>query len=60
MRQFSIVTRINIALACIVILAVSTMLWSYWLSDKTEHDAHAVNIAGSLRMQTYRMAWLVE
>lgn len=60
MRQFSIVTRINVALACIVILAVSTMLWSYWLSDKTEHDAHAVNIAGSLRMQTYRMAWLVE
>lgn len=60
MRQFSIVTRINVALACIVILAVSTMLWLYWLSDKTEHDAHAVNIAGSLRMQTYRMAWLVE
>ena len=60
MRQFSIVTRINIALTCIVGLAVSTMLFSYWLSDKTEHDAHAVNIAGSLRMQTYRMAWLVE
>ena len=58
MRQFSIVTRINIALACIVMLAVGTMLASYWLSDKTDNDAHAVNVAGSLRMQTYRMAWL--
>ena len=58
MRQFSIVTRINIALACIVMLAVGTMLASYWLSDKTDSDAHAVNVAGSLRMQSYRMAWL--
>ncbi|WP_019674505.1 ATP-binding protein [Arsukibacterium perlucidum] len=58
MRQFSIVTRINIALACIVTLAIGTMLASYWLSDKAGNDAHAVNIAGSLRMQSYRMAWL--
>ncbi|SEH73293.1 two-component system, NarL family, nitrate/nitrite sensor histidine kinase NarX [Rheinheimera pacifica] len=58
MRQFSIVTRINIALACIVTLAIGTMLASYWLSDKTDNDAHAVNVAGSLRMQSYRMAWL--
>lgn len=58
MRQFSIVTRINIALACIVTLAIGTMLVSYWLSDKTESDAHAVNVAGSLRMQSYRLAWL--
>ncbi|MGP9801489.1 ATP-binding protein [Rheinheimera sp. NSM] len=58
MRQFSIVTRINIALACIVTLAIGTMLASYWLSDKTDSDAHAVNVAGSLRMQSYRLAWL--
>ena len=58
MRQFSIVTRINIALACIVTLAIGTMLVSYWLSDRTQNDAHSVNIAGSLRMQSYRMAWL--
>ena len=60
MRQFSIVTRINIALACIVTLAIGTMLASYWLSDKTDSDAHAVNVAGSLRMQSYRMAWLTQ
>ncbi|MBU1308939.1 MAG: type IV pili methyl-accepting chemotaxis transducer N-terminal domain-containing protein, partial [Gammaproteobacteria bacterium] len=60
MRQFSIVSRINIALACIVTLAIGTMLASYWLSDKTDNDAHAVNVAGSLRMQSYRMAWLTQ
>ena len=60
MRQFSIVTRINIALACIVTLAVGTMLASYWLSDKTDNDAYAVNVAGSLRMQSYRLAWLAQ
>jgi two-component system nitrate/nitrite sensor histidine kinase NarX len=58
MRQFSIVTRINIALAFIVTLAVGTMLASYWLSDKTENDAYAMNVAGSLRMQSYRIIWL--
>ncbi|MCT8124960.1 type IV pili methyl-accepting chemotaxis transducer N-terminal domain-containing protein [Alishewanella sp. BS5-314] len=58
MRTFSIVTRINIALACIVTLALSTMMVSYWLSDKADSDAHAVNVAGSLRMQSYRLAWL--
>ncbi|MCC5852815.1 MAG: HAMP domain-containing protein [Alkalimonas sp.] len=58
MRPFSVVTRINIALACIVTLALTTMMVSYWLSDKADSDAHAVNVAGSLRMQSYRLAWL--
>ncbi|MDD4862849.1 MAG: type IV pili methyl-accepting chemotaxis transducer N-terminal domain-containing protein [Alishewanella agri] len=58
MRTFSIVTRINIALACIVTLALGTMMVSYWLSDRADSDAHAINVAGSLRMQSYRLAWL--
>ncbi|WP_438863316.1 ATP-binding protein [Neptunicella sp.] len=58
MRPFSIVTRINIALACIVTLAIGTMLMSYWLSDKADNHAQAINSAGSLRMQTYRLGWL--
>ncbi|MEG3767841.1 ATP-binding protein [Alteromonas sp. 14N.309.X.WAT.G.H12] len=59
MRPFSsIVTRINIALACIVTLAIGTMLVSYWLSDKADSHAQAINKAGALRMQTYRLGWL--
>lgn len=60
MRNFSIISRINIALACIVTLALSTMVVSYWLSEKADSDAHAINVAGSLRMQTYRLAWLAQ
>ncbi len=34
------------------------MLISYWLSERAEHDSLAINIAGSLRMQSYRMGML--
>lgn len=58
MKEFSIVTRIGVALSCIVTLALGTMLISYWLSEKADSDALAINIAGSLRMQTYKVALL--
>ena len=58
MQKISIVTRISVALACIVSLAIGTILVSYWLSDKLDSYAQAINTAGSLRMQTYRLGWL--
>ncbi|MGI5310426.1 histidine kinase [Rheinheimera sp. WS51] len=58
MQKFSIVTRISVALACIVSLAIATILVSFWLSDKLDSHAQAINTAGSLRMQTYRLGWL--
>lgn len=58
MKKFSIVTRIGVALSCLVALALGTMLISYWLSEKADSDALAINIAGSLRMQTYKVALL--
>ncbi|MDN7124746.1 ATP-binding protein [Pseudidiomarina terrestris] len=57
MRQFSIVTRIGIALSLMVALTVGTLLASYWLSERADQDALAINKAGSLRMQSYRFAW---
>ena len=51
----SIIVRLNIALASIMILGISTMLVSYWLSEHAEQDPLAINIASSLRMQTYRI-----
>lgn len=59
MRQSSIVIRISMALACIVALSVATMLTSYWISDKADNDASAINIAGSLRLQSYRVGFLI-
>lgn len=54
----SIIVRISVALAGIVVLGMSTMLISYWLSERAENDSLAINVAGSLRMQTYRLGLL--
>lgn len=55
MRSTSLVLSIKLALAGIVALAALTMAASYWLSDRADSDAHAINLAGSLRMHTYRI-----
>ena len=55
MQQISVITRINLALGAIIVMAISTILVSYWLSDQADNDAYAINIAGSLRMHSYRM-----
>lgn len=54
-QKSSIIVRLNIAIASIMMLGISTMLISYWLSEHAEHDSLAINIAGSLRMQSYRI-----
>lgn len=58
MRQSSIVIRISLMLAGIVALSAATMLTSYWISDKADSDAWAINIAGSLRVQSYQVGLL--
>src|SRR5690554_2483247 len=57
MNKFSIVTRIGIALSAMVALTIVTLLASYWLSEKADHDALAINVAGSLRYQAYEYSW---
>ena len=54
----SIIVRVSAVLAGIVILGMSTMLISYWLSERAENDSLAINVAGSLRMQSYRLGLL--
>ncbi len=58
MKNFSVIQQLRFALVGIVLLAVSTMLLSCWLSQQAKDDALAMNIAGSLRMQTYKVALL--
>ncbi|WP_198411227.1 ATP-binding protein [Marinimicrobium alkaliphilum] len=59
MRQSSIVLRISMALAGIITLAAATMLTSYWIADRADSDAQAINLAGSLRMNSYKLAMLL-
>src|SRR5690554_6355494 len=55
MKPISIITRINLAMAAIIFMAISTILVSYWLSDQFDNDAYAINMSGFMRMQSYRM-----
>lgn len=55
MKQTSIITRMNLAMAAIIVMSISTIMVSYWLSDQADNDAYVVNIAGSMRMHSYRM-----
>ena len=56
MNNSSVITKINLSLTAIIVMAVSTILVTYWLSDQADNDAYAINVAGSLRMQSYRYA----
>lgn len=51
----SLVTRIAIHMVVISLMAITSILASYIISDRMKGDAAALNIAGSLRMQTFRI-----
>ncbi len=53
--QNSIVFRIGVMMTLIIALAIFSMLSSYFISDMADSDAAAVNLSGSLRMQSYKM-----
>ncbi len=51
----SIIFRMGALMVALVTLALASMLSSYFIADKAERDAEAVNLSGSLRMQSYRI-----
>lgn len=53
----SIVVRIGSALIGVALLSCTALLSSYWISHQSNHYAQAINLAGSLRMQSYKLAW---
>ncbi|WP_156887861.1 histidine kinase [Marinospirillum minutulum] len=55
MKRKSLVTRIAIHMVIISAMAITSILASYIISDRMKGDAAALNIAGSLRMQTFRI-----
>ncbi len=57
--QDSIVFRIGTMMSLIIALAIVSMLSSFLVSDMADNDAAAVNLSGSLRMQSYKMLSLL-
>jgi len=52
----SIILRSGLTMAGIVILALLSMTSSVFIAESSKGDATAINLAGSLRMQSYRIA----
>ncbi|WP_461482245.1 type IV pili methyl-accepting chemotaxis transducer N-terminal domain-containing protein [Porticoccus sp.] len=52
----SIAIQVLIPVVVIGLLALTSMLVSLLVTLHTQHDAEAINIAGSMRMQSYRIA----
>ncbi|TNE75894.1 MAG: HAMP domain-containing protein [Gammaproteobacteria bacterium] len=56
----SIAIQVLIPMLVIGLLALTSMLVSLLVTLNTQHDAEAINIAGSMRMQSYRIAVLLQ
>lgn len=56
----SLVFRTGATLAAIVLLALVSIVTSVVVPDRMAGDAEAINVAGSLRMQAYRIAMLLD
>lgn len=52
----SIVYKIGLMMFAISLLAVVSMTSSVFISDSAESDAYAINLSGTLRMQSYQIA----
>ena len=55
-NKHSLLLRLGVAMATIVLLAVVGMISSVFMADTSEGFAAAINQAGTLRMQSYRIS----
>ena len=56
----SLLLRLSLAMGAIALLAVAAMLSSVIIAEMTTGNAAAINQAGALRMQSYRLATLLQ
>lgn len=55
----SLISRLGVALAIVVLLFLANMLLSFLIAESSENDGVRINLAGSLRMKSYRMGTIV-
>ena len=55
----SITLQVAFPMVAIGLLALTSMLVTIMVTIYSEHDAEAINVAGSMRMQSYRIATLI-
>ncbi|WNO10736.1 histidine kinase [Teredinibacter sp. KSP-S5-2] len=51
----SVVARITILMAMVILITVTAIFFSVFISDRVDSDAAVINLSGSMRMHNYRM-----
>ena len=51
----SVMVYIKGSLVGIISLAITTLFASYWITELADLDAKAINLSGSLRMESYQL-----
>ena len=46
---------INLSLFTIIGIALLSIFFSFWMTEQADSDAHAINLSGSMRMQTFHI-----
>lgn len=56
-QQFlhSVMSYINLSLFTIIGITLVSIFYSFWMTEQADTDAHAINLSGSMRMQTYHI-----
>ncbi len=55
----SVMNYINLSLFAIIGIALVSIFFSFWITEKTDSDARAINLSGSMRMQTFHIGMSV-
>lgn len=58
--RYSVVGRLILGVSAITVSSVIALILSWQIASSNQHYAEAINVAGSLRMQTYRLGMLVQ
>ncbi len=58
--SLSIMSYITLSLISIIGIGLVTIFTSFWVTELADKDAQAINLSGSMRMQTYHIAFALE
>jgi two-component system nitrate/nitrite sensor histidine kinase NarX len=56
----SVMSYITLSLISIIVVALLTIFTSFWITELSDKDAQAINLSGSMRMQTYRIGLVLQ
>ena len=56
----SVMSYITLSLASIIGVGLLTIFFSFWVTELADKDAQAINLSGSMRMQTYHVGLAIE